>query len=278
MKNETFEALIRATSFLSVSLHDILEKKLEVKRAARVGAVLFYTGASPGSMLLQQLGQYILQNQQKDGGWCDVEETMWALAYLKHYKDKYDEQLSKGLTWLQSERHKNGGWGYSSRDLSRLPLTGLMIHLLPEMADEKAISWLNEAATHELNNQPVLTYKLAIPLLAVSRHASLLRNKDNRQKLLACLLSEQNNDGGFGPWKGHPVGSEPWSTAFAMLCLCAYLPGSPALQKAVNWLVKQQLPDGSWAYHYLDEGSSLACWALAEALPLITDNNSRDVN
>ena len=273
MKNRTFEdVLIKATLFLLLALKSVLEKKLDVKRAARAGTVLIHAGASPKGALLGRLANYILENQQIDGGWCDVEETVWSLAYLK-YLGGFEHVFGRGMSWLHRQRHDKGCWGNSYRDVPRLPLTGLMLQLLPEIVDEQVIKWLEKAALEELSSLPVLTYKLSIPLIVLSRYEHMLSKINTTEKLLNRLLEEQNNDGGFGPWKDHPVGSEPWSTAFAVLSLGGHTMGrsQEALQRAVNWLAECQLPDGSWAYHYIDEGSSLACWALAEVLPVVVE-------
>jgi len=273
VKNGTFEdVLIKATFFLSLALKSILDKKLDIKRASRTGTILIQAGASPKGILFERLTDYIVENQQTDGGWCDVEETIWSLAYLKKVGG-FRHVFNRGMAWLRLQRQDEGCWGNSFRDVPRLPLTGLMLQLLPETVDEQVLRWLEKVALKELSSLPVLTYKLSIPLKALSRYSYMLCKINTTEKLLSRLLEEQNDDGGFGPWKGHPVGSEPWSTAFAILGLSGHTMGNSqeALRRAAGWLAKCQLPDGSWAYHYIDEGTSLACWALAEVLPEVME-------
>ncbi len=86
------------------------------------------------------------------------------------------------------------------------------------------------------------------------------------------LAHEQNKDGGFGPWKDHPIGSDPWSTGIGLLGLLSYpeLVKREVIEKAVNWLAKNQLPNGLWPYHYIEEGSAYAYWGLVEALKYLS--------
>ena len=88
------------------------------------------------------------------------------------------------------------------------------------------------------------------------------------ERVIAELAPFQNDDGGFGPWKNHPVGSDPWSTGIVLLGLLSY-PGlvkKEVIERAVSWLDENQLPNGLWAYHYIEEGSAYAYWGLVEAL------------
>lgn len=72
----------------------------------------------------------------------------------------------------------------------------------------------------------------------------------------------------FGPWRDHPCGSDPWCTSVAvlgLLTLADLIPGF-VLERSLDWLQKNQLPSGMWAYHYIDEGTAMAYWALKELL------------
>ena len=90
------------------------------------------------------------------------------------------------------------------------------------------------------------------------------------------LASEQNDDGGFGPWKDHPIGSDPWSTGIVLVGLLSYpeLVKKEVIEKAVNWLAETQLPNGLWPYHYIEEGSAYAFWGLVEALKYLAKENN----
>lgn len=267
----TFETcVIRGSAYLDLALHSILRKGLEVERAARVGTVLLLTGAHPGSPLIRFLSESILEHQYDDGGWRNVEESIWTLKVLWLINDPhYQPSVERGLSWLLSQKKPGGGWGQTSRDFPRIPLTSLILFFFPELSGKDDMEWLSAAVRSEVEGEgPVLTYKLALPILAWSARGAPFSNS-TAQQLYASLVGAQNHDGGFAPWKGHPVGSEPWSTAFALIALLRGSKswgGQKAIVRALDWLAKSQLVDGSWPYHYIDEGSALAYWALVEGI------------
>ena len=96
--------------------------------------------------------------------------------------------------------------------------------------------------------------------------------KDHEDELvaqtIAHLAQDQNSDGGFAPWKGHPIGSDPWSTGVVLWGLSRWVDqvDHAVLEKALNWLQETQLPSGYWPYHYLDDGTSLALIGSVAAL------------
>ena len=77
----------------------------------------------------------------------------------------------------------------------------------------------------------------------------------SREAVLAVLRAYQNEDGGFGEdlrsysdpsWRGRGA-STASQTAWALLALdAAGEQGSAAVERAVDWLVRTQLPDGGW--------------------------------
>jgi prenyltransferase beta subunit len=85
------------------------------------------------------------------------------------------------------------------------------------------------------------------------------------------LHSQPNDDGGFGPWRGHSVGSDPWSTGVCLAGLARFptLADLNVVTRAVRWLVDTQLPSGYWPYHFIDEGTAYAYWGLSEAKKLL---------
>lgn len=82
------------------------------------------------------------------------------------------------------------------------------------------------------------------------------------------LMSEQNDDDGFAPWKGHPVGSEPWSTGIDLLGLTAFpdMVKPEVVESTLDWLRRNQLPNGLWPCHYIEEGSAYCYWGAVEAM------------
>ena len=223
------------------------------------------------------LGRY------SDGGWRDVEETVWALAFLDiaglwlRFPGGWRQE---SIEWLKNERTIDGAWGRTARDMSRIPVTAWVITLLSELADERALAWLEAEWKRDLTAATKLTYKGALTLKAFASVGGILKDAGLIKQTVEYLVSEQNEDGGFGPWKDHPIGSEPWSTGIALIGLAAWpeLVPSETLGKALVWLGGEQLSNGLWPCHYIEEGSAYCYWGAVEAMKLLKrkDNHVYD--
>ena len=225
-----------------------------------------------GDLMGPGLGKMsLLEGHHSDGGWRDVEETVWALAFhdITTSWTQFSASLrDDGIAWLRNERTNKGAWGRSSRDLPRIPVTSWVITLLPELADEKCTEWLETEWIKDVSAETKLTYKGALTLKAFASLGVKYKNPDLISKTVDYLIKEQNEDGGFGPWKGHPVGSEPWSTGIALIGLTAWpeLLRPETVELALSWLARVQLPNGLWPCHYIEEGSAYCYWGAVEGM------------
>ncbi len=210
----------------------------------------------------------LITAQQSDGGWSDVEETVWCTKLLGSCGKTHIDHYNKGMGWLTSMQHSIGGWGLTSRDMPRIPITSLVLTLMPQLATEPAFSWLENQWMKDFNVDVRLTYKGGFTLIAFGRNSIQPQNPYLIKQTLNYLANEQNDDGGFGPWKNHPIGSDPWSTGVILVGLTSYpdLVDKVVVERAVEWLYNNQLPSGYWRYHFIDEGSAYAYWGLTEAL------------
>jgi len=261
------EAIDPSSNALLGLLGDFLSKEIESIRVARILFALLQVkqGLSrefPDNALPQWRG-----TQHHDGGWSDPEETAWAIAVLSQLSEKNSEVVNKAMNWLGDVRHSAGGWGRHPRDQVRIPTTALVISLVPSIATPKDKAWIRQAWEKDLNRPVHLSYKGGFYLLAAnSENAETIDPLVSRT--IAYLADDQNDDGGFGPWRGHPVGSDPWSTGVVLWGLSKWIDyADPVIiEKALAWLEKTQLPSGYWAYHYLDEGTSYALIGAVSAL------------
>lgn len=265
---ELVDKIIASTNSLTGFLTNGLKAKIEIKRISLCYLSLDMGRVFIGNILGGQLCEYILDNQHDDGGWIDVEESLLAVKSLSMLNGSYQTQIEQGKEWLLSQHNYDGGWGKTSRDISRIPVTGLLLHLLPELSDQKAVNWLKNEWEKDFNSETKLTYKGAFFLLGLKASGVSANECVLIGQTYSFLENEQNDNGGFGPWKDHPIGSDPWSTGIVLLGLLAYpeLAKRKVVEKAVNWLAKNQLPNGLWPYHYIEEGSAYAYWGLVEAL------------
>ena len=240
---------------------------IEVSRTCRLLVVISKCGETK---FQNEAVNYILDKQQDDGGWSDVLETAWALAFLGGTSStgKLDEEYKKGMGWLEREKTVRGVWGRTSRDMPRIPVTGWVLTLLPELADEKSLSWLEKEWQKDLISETKLTYKGALTLMAFASTKAEPKDRSLIPNTIEYLMSEQNEDGGYAPWKGHPVGSEPWSTGIDLLGLTVFpdLVRPEVVERTLDWLGKNQLPNGLWPCHYIEEGSAYCYWGAVEGM------------
>ena len=266
------EVVERASHGLAHFLYVGLQQKLEPIRLARAGYALFTAGCSLKSAFPgYQLASHIEASQQMDGGWSDVEEALWCLGYLASSEGKYSKVMANGQQWLASVQLPCGAWGKSDRDQPRIPVTALAATLVPETVSSAALRWLVQQWEADLSSPTQLTYKGAFFLLAHA-HSHASYDNDLVNRTVAYLKGEQEEDGGFSPWKGHPVGGDPWSTGIALwgLSKVGDLDSRPSIERALSWLKSKQLPNGLWPYHYLDDGAAMALIGISNVLPTLS--------
>jgi hypothetical protein len=237
---------------------------VETLRLVRVAFALISAGADPQSSLLQQLALQVNEARLADGGWADPEETAFATSAISRVLGKRKNLLAASARWLNKERRTQGGWGRHPRDPVRIITTALVITLVPQVAIDADWKWLRDEWRHDLEREVKLSYKGGFYLLAEKRNAETTLP----DATIRFLEQEQNDDGGFGPWKDHPIGSDPWSTGVVLWGLSRWIDrvDKSVVERALAWLEKTQLPSGYWPYHYLDEGTSYALIGAVSAL------------
>lgn len=263
-----FEQAVKALAYF---IYAGLERQMEPIRLARASKALLLAGCSTkGSYPWGDVAGSLLKNQRIDGGWADVEETLWCLSYLSHFGPTYEQERIDGKKWLSSVRLPCEAWGKSSRDQPRIPITSLTSILLPDVVDRNTLSWLAHQWEADLSGPTPLTYKGAFYLLSTS-HCQADSNGKLVEDTIVFLENEQNEDGGFGPWRKHPIESCPWTTGVVLwgLSKAASKVSSSTLKRATSWLESKQLSNGLWPYHYLDDATSMALIGLSNILPLI---------
>jgi len=265
--------IIISTMGLTRFLNSALKEGVEVRRVSLCSLSLIMAGSSiEGNLVIEEVAKYIVNGQKHDGGWADVEETLLSVKLLSIICNDCSSQTTKGKEWLLFQRNPDGGWGRTNRDISRIPITCLLLYLLTELSDKKAVNWIKNEWRKDFQGNARLTYKGSFFLLGLSASRVSVDACPLIKETYSFLADEQNEDGGFGPWKDHPIGSDPWSTGIVLLGLLTYpeLVKSTVIEKAVNWLAENQLPNGLWPYHYIEEGSAYAYWGLVEALKYLS--------
>jgi hypothetical protein len=253
---KTDSPLAKASMALTSFVMAGLLKYVEPIRLARAASSLIFCGSSPSLPLFAQTIARLKSCRHNDGAWSDPEETAWAVRMMSSAIGLSGPLIDSAVQWLHAVRKISGGWGRHTRDQARIPTTGLISALVPNVIKPDDISWLANEWQHDFEGPVQLSYKAGFFLLAVPEgYADALT-----EQTIEHLSKDQNEDGGFGPWRNHPIGSDPWSTGVALWGLSRWITmvDKSVIHKALAWLERTQLPSGYWPYHYLDDGTSLA--------------------
>lgn len=272
-KQHAFDKLSIA---LIATIRDYLDRRLPLRRIVLVASILKNSGiAIPDS---DGLTRRLLSEQKSDGGWVDCEDTAWSLYYLSDQKD-FEQNVRKGLSWLESERSGNRGWGFCIRDNPCIPITAQIAFFLPHFPPvPEAILWLEDQWYKDLHSPINLNYKAAWYLLSSYK----LQNSTNLSselfnKSVDYLIQEQRVDGSWGPWKNHPAPSECFITGICMASLAlSYRPSEDKkiitpLKKGIQWIESNQLENGLFPTHYMEEGSAWILFGWRKALAALKE-------
>ena len=123
-----------------------------------------------------------------------------------------------------------------------------------------------------LGSEVKLTYKGGFYLLC--QRGNPRPRPDLVQQTIEHLCLSQHDDGGFGPWRGHPIGSDAWSTGISLVGLASHPELAPrdVARRAATWLSRPQVASGLWPCHFIDEGSAYATWGLKESAFLLGES------
>jgi hypothetical protein len=242
-----------------------IDESIEPIRIGRAGNALILSGSD--GYLIEKALYYLGKWQLVDGGWSDPEETAWAASLISKVKGQEYPIVVKAIQWLISYRINGSGWGKHSRDQARIPTTALVLTLVPEAGSDEDYMWVAQEWAKDLSGSVQLSYKAGFYLL-VAGHVSMQGDLELIGRSIKHLIDDQNDDGGFAPWKNHPIGSDPWSTGVVLWGLSKWIDRvDPAvIERALHWLEVTQLPSGYWPYHYLDEGTSYALIGAVSAM------------
>lgn len=252
----------RASASLYNMINEMYRKNIEISRITKTAAVLLETGMSVENINPKIVNRCV-ESQNADGGFIGTGDTVWNTKLLKHYSPRFDAETGRAVEWLKDSGHKEGGYGRNRRDMRRIPSTGLTLYLLPELASPDHLNWLENTWKTEINS---LTYKAAYTLLAF--HSCGYNPKDDNliKNTLQWLSSQQEDNGGFAPWKSHPVGTNVYCTAVALLGFMTYAMNEyrKEIEKAYQYMAQTQLPTGIWRYHEIEDGASWGLLAMTK--------------
>lgn len=214
----------------------------------------------------------------------DTAFVLMALQRVAHPdRKRLEHSLRRGIAWMISMQNRDGGWGAFDRDndcaiFTKVPFADHNAMIDPSSEDVTArvlecLGRFGWSASH-----PIIKRALAYLLRTQKPDGSWygrwgvnyvygssgvlraletvgLAAREYCQRSAAWLRSVQNLDGGFGEsiasyWDESLKGkgkSTPSQTAWGLIgLLAASDAGDPSIERAVEHLVEQQNPDGSW--------------------------------
>lgn len=251
----------RAVLSLHKMIREMERKNIELARIVKCSTQLIMAGTSPNSIPHTVLVK-LLKSQNQDGGFVSNVDTIWNLKFLSYYKET-EKQQTAALAWLNNHR-TGAGFGRSYRDMGRIPVSGLAFYLLPQLCENNhSLNWLENLWISEKNS---LTYKAAYTLLAFKQNNYIPNCTGLIDQSVEWLVNQQEDDGGFSPWKGHPVGTNIYCTGVSCLGLLCYPEIVPkhTIRRAYEYMARTQLINGVWPYHELEDGAAWGLRALVE--------------
>lgn len=271
---EENKTLTLPTARLTIFLTHAICGGYEPIRIVQVGWSLLFAGCSPNNSLFIKVSDYLIKEQFADGGWSDSETSAYAIAILSEVSGKNHKIVKDANKWLKTYRQSDIGWGQHPRDHARIPITSLVLTLAPEAGSSEDYIWVAQEWAKDLSGSVQLSYKAGFYLL-VAGHPIIKGNAALIDRTIRYLADDQNDDGGFGPWKNHPIGSDPWSTGVVLWGLSKWIDrvDPTVIERALHWLEVTQLPSGYWPYHYLDEGTSYALIGAVSAMRALASRN-----
>lgn len=248
---------------LSKMILEMNRKNLEIKRITKTSSLLILSGVTPNSISGEIINR-VISEQNKSGGWVSIVDTMWNTFFLHLInREKYHQKIKAGKEYLLKHKNKHELWGRSKMDMSRIPVSGILLYLFPDLNKDKTILYLENLWKSEMNS---LVYKAGYSLLAFKKNNYLPDEKNLIKNTCDWLISNQRPDGGFAPWFDHPVDSDIFCTSIATLGLLQYpeYVNSNVYQDSFDWIINNRLKSGIWKYHEIEDGASWGLFALSE--------------
>jgi len=260
--------LIRTVVSLRNMISEMNKKGLELKRITKTSVLLIMSGLSTNS-IPSNIIERCIHKQDNDGGWVGIVDTIWNTQFLKLLsRPELRPNIENALNYLETRKNPEGLWGRSIRDISRIPVSALFFYLFPRITNSSGLKLLEELWKTEKGS---LTYKAGYTLMAFSHNDYIPKTSGMIEETVYWLLHQQNEDGGFSPWRGHPVDSDVFCTSIASLGLVCYSDHVPSdvFIKAREWLLDNRLESGIWKYHEIEDGASWGLYTLSQLRKII---------
>ena len=225
----------------------------DVEVTAFAMQALMLKGWGSGSSVIRRGVSYLVKHQKSDGSWNgNTAHTIFAAIALKRAEAvEYWQAQFNGLKWLEETQKESGSWGREIRQPGNPLYTGAVLTGLGLLDFDreselvtKAADWLASRINYDGGWSMEQGLRARSSVMVTSWVLQGLSIAYNIDEQLAWLKQMQNDDGGFGMWKGAP--SDPEVTAYAILALVIGEDPLNADQVALRYLREVQQEDGSF--------------------------------
>jgi sporulenol synthase len=260
-----------------------------------ISYILQKAGVSSTDSVIEKAYEYLLERQQSKygdwsihnpsvlpGGWGfsaintmnpDIDDStasLKAISQLVQKDTRFHQAWDKGILWVMSMQNRDGGWAAFEKNVDNQ-----LVNLLPI---EGGKFLLTDPSSADLTGRT---------LDFLGGYTNLAKNHDVLKRGVDWLFHNQEKDGSwYGRW-GICYIYGTWA-AITGLISSGVSPESPTIQKAINWLLGIQNPDGGWgescksdlASKYVPLRSSnltQTAWAL-DALITVSDKVTPEIN
>lgn len=217
------------------------------------GHPLFESGARAKAV------QFLLDAQNRDGGWgfrtdleSDNDTTSCTLLSLVGAPGVDQGCIARGVAYLAARQRKDGLWNtWQSQDDQ--PVEDCVAHVVSALAAypdihqiplEAPYRWLVQQ--YDIRGEWRAGWYRSYPYAALEIGRAVGAFHPCTRAARKSLLSVQNEDGGWGEMPGEESFASPTGLALAML-LDIHPPGEPFIRSGLEYLVRTQREDGTWA-------------------------------
>lgn len=252
MINKLQSLLDMSTILLTKVFLKMREVNIELMRVSEVAAVLLELGLKKDKEI-NNIFNDIIKSKNK----TNLSEMIYCLEFLSYFPEA-KEVINNTIKFLFNHTNKDGGLGRFVGDRSRIPvswkaLESFYLNNCPyDKNIKKIVNWIQKEWAEDIQRGG-LSYKCSGILLANSYYPYF--DKDFISKSIKWLLDDQNEDGGWGPRRGSPVGSVPSDTALALRALSNYKGNEVerVIRKGIKWLMENKLESGFWKEHPVEK-------------------------
>ena len=232
-------------------------KQLETYR--NLGILTEKYGFDRRHIAIQKAGEFMLSFQSKEGDLRGIYGSQYSPNYTAAIMEllikagfEKDYRIEKGFQWLLSIRQNDGGWAIPLRTVGA----------------KFDVKTMNSATITPDKDKPFSHLVTGIVLRAFAAHKKYRKCREAKRagELLISKLFKKDNyldRGTVDYWLkfSFPFWFTDLLSALDSLSLLDFSTREPQIQKAVNWFVKRQQPDGLWKLKMLrDKDKDLKLW------------------